>query len=304
MTNRPARKPATHPSEPRHQHVSRPRHAPNLLLPAPGDITPSSVMPDVQWWLEQDYRFLTIMDPDYPEWLGGIHQAPPILFARGTVIPDDQGVSIVGSRDASPRGRSAASDLARELVGRGLTVISGLARGIDTAAHRAALDAGGRTVAVMGTGINVTYPPENSGLRDEIAERGLVLSQFWPDASPQKHTFLMRNATMSGYGLASVVVEAGEFSGARAQARMALEHGRQVILTQEVVARNEWARSMLGRPAVHVADGIDAILRAVEDIIAMWAEIREVVDPCCDDRLGQWPSGRRARAWPVPRGVR
>src|ERR1700744_4410475 len=112
---------------------------------------------------------------------------------------------------------SPALGRGRARTARHVTVVSGLARGIDTAAHRAALDAGGRTVAVIGTGIGRVYPAENRGLQNEIADRGLLISQFWPDAPPQKHTFLMRNATMSGYGLATVVVEAGEHSGARAQ---------------------------------------------------------------------------------------
>jgi len=107
----------------------------------------------------------------------------------------------------------------------------------------------------------------------------LVLSQFWPDAPPQKHTFLMRNATMSGYGLATVVVEAGETSGARAQARMAVEHGRQVILTDQVVVRNQWAQKLLGRPGVHVASSVDSVMDAVDQVVAMWAELRRLVTP-------------------------
>jgi DNA processing protein len=160
-----------------------------------------------------------------------------------------------------------------------LTVIAGLARGIDTSAHQATLDAGGRTVAVIGTGIGRVYPAENRGLHREIASRGLVLSQFWPDAPPHKHTFLMRNATMSGYGLATVVVEAGEKSGARAQARMAVEHGRQVILTDRVVAGNEWAQKLVGRPGVHVASSVAAVLHIVEQVEAMWDELRRLVTP-------------------------
>jgi DNA processing protein len=118
---------------------------------------------------------------------------------------------------------------------------------LSTAAHRAAVDSGGRTVAVIGTGIGRTYPAEDRGLQDEIARRGLVLSQFWPDAGPDKHTFPMRNVCLSGYGLATVVVEASEKSGARIQARLAVEHGRQVILTDQVVVRNEWAQALLTR---------------------------------------------------------
>ena len=146
-------------------------------------------------------------------------------------------------------------------------------------AHRAALDAGGRTVAVIATGIGRVYPAENRSLQEEIASRGLVLSQFWPDAPPQKHAFLMRNATMSGYGLATVVVEAGEMSGARSQARVAVEHGRQVILTDRVVDANEWAQNLVGRPGVHVAGSVAAVLDVVEQVEAMWRELRRLVTP-------------------------
>jgi DNA processing protein len=158
--------------------------------------------------------------------------------------------------------------VARELVSRHITVVSGLAHGIDTAAHRATLAAGGRTVAVIGTGINKVYPAENRDLQEEIASRGLVLSQFLPDTPPQKHHFPMRNATMSGYGLATVVVEAGEHSGARGQARIAVEHGRPVILTDAVVRDNEWAQALLGRPGVHVAASLAGVLSVVDGIIA------------------------------------
>jgi DNA processing protein len=160
-----------------------------------------------------------------------------------------------------------------------MTVVSGLARCFDTAAHRSALDAGGRTVAVIGTGIARAYPAENRELQEEIARRGLVLSQFWPDAPPDKHTFPMRNATMSGYGLATVVVEASEKSGARIQARLAVEHGRQVIFTEQVVTQNHWAQELLGRPGVHVASSVDNVIEIVEQVVAMWDELRRLVTP-------------------------
>lgn len=255
-------------------------HAPApALIDLPEDITPESAAEDLRSWEAQGYRVLSILDRDYPVWLRGVHQAPPVIFTLGTVIANDAAVSVVGSRAASPAGLAMAADIARALTARKLTVIAGLARGIDTAAHRAALDAGGRTVAVIGTGIARVYPAENRALQREIASRGLVLSQFWPDAPPQKHTFLMRNATMSGYGLATVVVEAGERSGARAQARMAVEHGRQVILTDRVVAGNEWAQKLIGRPGVHVAGSAADVLDVVEQVEAMWDELRRLVTP-------------------------
>jgi len=220
----------------------------------------------VEAWRSSGAELLSIADPRYPHRLRGVHQAPPILFARGLVLPDDEAVSVVGSRAASPRGLAIAAGVAHELVRCGLTVASGLARGIDAAAHRAALEAGGRTVAFLGTGLNRSYPAENRALQAQIAERGLVLSQFWPDAPPQKHTFLMRNATMSGYGIATVVVEAGETSGARAQTRMAVEHGRPVVLTDLVVQRNTWAQELVGQPGVHVAEGLGQVVDIIDQV--------------------------------------
>lgn len=256
------------------------RHAsaPALIAP-PDEITPESVAEDLRSWHARGYRLLSILDDDYPVRLRGVHQAPPIIFTLGSVSADDPAVSVVGSREASAEGLAMAEDVARALTARRMTVISGLAHGIDTAAHRVALDAGGRTVAVIGTGIGRAYPAENRGLQDEIAERGLVLSQFWPDAPPQKHTFLMRNATMSGYGLATVVIEAGKTSGARAQARMAVEHGRQVILTDRVVLRNQWAQRLVGRPGVHIAKSVDDVMQTVEQVVAMWDDLGRLVTP-------------------------
>jgi DNA processing protein len=253
------------------------RLVPAALIAAPGDVTPLTAAREIRRWTGEGCRLVSILDAEYPARLRGIHQAPPVLFARGSTTPDDVAVSVVGSRGASAAGIALAAELARAFAARRITVLSGLARGIDTTAHRAALDAGGRTVAVIGTGINKAYPAENRGLQDEIAARGQVLSQFWPDAPPQKQNFLMRNATMSGYGVATVVVEAGEHSGARSQARLAIEHGRQVILTDEVAARNQWAHALLGRPGVHVASSVDSMLEVVDQIMAMWDEIQRLV---------------------------
>jgi DNA processing protein len=222
---------------------------------------------EIERWRSQGLTFVTVLDPEYPSRLRGVHQAPPVLFARGELLADDPAVSVVGSRKASRCGLQIARGVASALVAEGVSVVAGLALGIDTEAHQAALAAGGRTVAVIGTGIRRAYPAANTPLQEEIAEKGLLLSQFWPDAPPQKHTFLMRNATMSGYGLATVVVEAGEQSGARAQARMAVEHGRPVILTDLVVDRNDWAKALLGRPAVHVATSVDNVLGIVRALV-------------------------------------
>jgi DNA processing protein len=234
----------------------------------------------ISLWEDQGATLVTVLDEDYPARLRGIHQAPPVLFARGSLLREDPAVSVVGSRNASDRGLAVAAGVARELASRGVTVVAGLARGIDAAAHRATLAAEGRTVAIIGTGINRSYPAENRDLQQEIAARGLLLSQFWPDAPPQKRNFLMRNATMSGYGLATLVVEAGEYSGARVQARIAVEHGRPVILTDLVVEGNDWARSLVKRPGVHVASSLRSVMDVVDQLIAerqsVGAELRRL----------------------------
>lgn len=220
-------------------------------------------------WSNRGLRLVSILDPEYPVRLRGIHQAPAVLFARGLLVPHDDGVSIVGSRAADASAVDVAAACARTLVSMGLTVISGLAAGIDAAAHRAALDAGGRTVAFIGNGIAAPgYPKENRDLQEAVADRGLVLSQFWPDDKPHRGSFLMRNASMSGYGVATVVVTASETSGTRAQARMAVEHGRPVLLTDRVVASTQWGKDLQGRPGVHVISGTADLVRVIEEIRA------------------------------------
>lgn len=231
---------------------------------------------DVEAWDEAGLGFLTFRDSRYPAQLREIHEMPPVLFHRGTLVPDEVGVSVVGSRAASDKGLTIARAVAKGLAGRGVTTIAGLAKGIDTAAHEAALAAGGRTVAVIGTGINQSYPAENRELQRRIAAEGLVISQFWPDAPPTKQTFPMRNAVMSGYGRATVVVQAGEQSGARIQARQAVAHGRPVILTDMVVAANDWPKALLDRPGMHVASGADEILKLVDHILASADEVDEL----------------------------
>ena len=260
------------------------RQSPPALMTAPGERDALvDAAEQISHWASRGWRLTTILDAGYPARLREIHQAPPILFSRGTLIADDPAVCVVGSRQASEHGLDTAARIARELTARGITVVAGLARGIDTAAHQAALDAGGRTVGVIATGIARVYPPENHRLHEDIASRGLLLSQFWPEAPPQRHTFLMRNAAMSGYTLATVVVEAGEKSGARVQARLAVEHGRPVILTDAVVDRNDWAKALAGRPGVHGArrlrDVTDAITQVIAERADVEAELRRLASP-------------------------
>jgi DNA processing protein len=240
----------------------------DALIPDPArDSLYAEALREVAQWDDTGMRLLGILDEEYPARVREIHQAPPFLFASGTLLADDPAIAVVGSRKASPTGLEMASSIAALLAAEGITVLAGLAAGIDTAAHTAALAAGSRTVAIIGTGIRRYYPPANQPLQDEIAGKGLVLSQFWPDGPPQRPNFLMRNAVMSGYGRATVVVQAGETSGTRAQARMAVEHGRPVILTDQVVASNEWAKRLVGRPDVHIAADTAEVMSYVHRVL-------------------------------------
>lgn len=232
---------------------------------------------DVRAWLAAGLDFWTIVDDRYPARVRDIQEAPPFLFARGQRVDNDVAVSVVGSRKASDRGIQMATSISEALVSMNVTVAAGLAAGIDTAAHETALRKGGRTVAVIGTGINQHYPAANRKLQDRIARGGLLLSQFWPDAPPQQHNFPMRNAVMSGYGVATVVVEAGEHSGARIQARVAVHHGRPVILTDLVVDGTEWGKELLDRPDVYLASSIDDVAKVVEELVQRPAELGAVL---------------------------
>jgi DNA processing protein len=207
-------------------------------------------------------RLTTVLDEDYPANLRVIFNLPPFLFYRGSLREDDaRSVAIVGTRDATRAGIGEAAALAKALTECGVTVLSGLARGIDTAAHRATLDAGGRTIAVMGTGVRTIYPAENRDLAAEIAEKGALVSQFWPDTPPRTDTFPRRNIVTSGLSQGTVVVEASATSGAKMQARLALQHGKKVYLLSSLVRERDWARGYLERGAIEVRDVSDILDR-------------------------------------------
>src|SRR3989441_7047083 len=168
-------------------------------------------------------------DPNYPALLGAI-PSPPTLSVRGAVTVDDAlALAIVGARDATPYGIEVAERLAGELGARGVTIVSGLARGIDAAAHRGALDAGGRTLAVLGCGIDVVYPPENRALARTIEAQGALVSQFAPGVPALPGHFPARNRTLAGLALGVVVVEAADRSGALITAGFAGDLGREVF---------------------------------------------------------------------------
>jgi DNA processing protein len=220
---------------------------------------------DLDHWSAAGMRLVTVLEPDYPPNLRAVHDRPPMVFVAGRLTPADaHGVAVVGARQATRGGTERARAIAEHLVDRGFTVVSGLAAGIDTAAHTSALARGGRTVAVIGTGLARSYPPQNEALQCRIASEYAVVSQFWPDAPPSRRSFPMRNAVMSGITLATVVVEASDTSGARMQARLARAQGRPVFLLASLVERRQWAREYAARPGTHVVRSPDEITTVVE----------------------------------------
>ncbi len=250
---------------------------PAALLGGDEDAVLERARADVTKWRNAPFDFHTFMDDSYPEQLRSVHQMPPIVFTQGRRVPREVAVSVVGSRRASPEGVRFADGLARQLAEFDVTVVAGLAEGIDTVAHEAALRAGGRTVAVLGNGIERSYPANNRDLQQEIAKDGMLLSQFMPDFSPTKWSFPARNAVMSAYGLATVIVEATEVSGTRIQAREAVNHGRAVILSCRVVEATNWARRLIGEPGVYVANDVNEAIEQIGEVIEADAAVESIL---------------------------
>jgi DNA processing protein len=200
-------------------------------------------------------------DAEYPARLQAIASAPPVLYLRGTLEPEDEAaVAIVGSRRATAYGEETARELARELGRRGLTIVSGLARGIDAAAHRGAIEVGARTVAVLGSGLDRIYPPEHAGLADDVAGAGALCSEFPLGTPPLRLHFPRRNRIISGLSLGVVVVEAGVESGALITAHHALEQGREVF-------------AVPGRVHARYSEGCHRLIKAGAKLVENWEDV-------------------------------
>jgi DNA processing protein len=203
---------------------------------------------------------LQLGDPDYPDLLGAI-ASPPALYVRGALTADDAlALAIVGARAATPYGVEVAERLAGELAARGVTIVSGLARGIDAAAHRGALDAGGRTLAVLACGIDVVYPPEHRALARAIEAQGALLSQFAPGVPALPGHFPARNRTLAGLSLGVVVVEAAERSGALITAGFAADLGREVF-------------AVPGRITSATSAGTNRLIQDGAKLITCWTDV-------------------------------
>jgi DNA processing protein len=175
-------------------------------------------------------KVLTWDDEGYPRHLKDIDQPPPVLYVRGSLLPEDEwAVAIVGTRRVTSYGRQVAEEVATAMAHNGVTIVSGLARGVDSIAHQAAVNAGGRTLAVLGNGVDLVYPPENRRLASQILEHGALLSDYALGTPPDGINFPPRNRIISGLSLAVIIVEAGETSGALITASFAAEQGRDVF---------------------------------------------------------------------------
>jgi len=211
-----------------------------------------------------DIRVLTFLDADYPRRLFEIGDPPPLLYLRGVPPLWEPAVAVVGSRRAGRDGLKAAEQLAAELASLGVRVVSGLARGIDTAAHRGALRGNGVTVAVLGCGVDVHYPPENRELADRIAESGCIISEFPLGTQPLSEHFPRRNRIISGLARGVLVVEAAEQSGSLITARYALDQGREVMAVPGPInAASSRGSNRLIKQGAQLVDCVDDILDAL-----------------------------------------
>jgi DNA processing protein len=191
------------------------------------DISLEKVWEDIQ---AQGVQVLTWEDDDYPRCLSEVDNAPPVLYLRGEFLPEDEwAVAVVGTRRLTAYGRQVTENIVRTLVGSGVTVVSGLARGVDAIAHQTAIEMGGRTMAVLGCGVDRVYPPEHRQLAEQVIANGALISDYPLGTPPEAHNFPPRNRIISGLSMATVVVEAGKRSGALITANYATEQGREVF---------------------------------------------------------------------------
>jgi DNA processing protein len=208
---------------------------------------------------------VTFLDANYPARLRTIADPPPLLYLKGeSKAQDEKTIAVVGSRSASDYGRRVARDLCHGLVSLGFTVVSGMARGIDGVAHETTLNAGGRTVAVLGSGVDRAYPPDHEKLYRRISETGAVLSELPIGTKPLAHHFPARNRLISGLSLGVVVVEATEKSGSLITAGLALDQGREVFAVPgEVGSSRSRGTNRLIRQGAKLVESVDDIIEEI-----------------------------------------
>ena len=213
---------------------------------------------------ELEVAIVTCEDAIYPRDLLNIYDYPPLLYVQGSLCPEEICVAVVGSRLASVYGRYTTEKISRELALQGITIVSGLARGIDAAAHRGALAGKGRTIAVLGCGLDIVYPPENEGLAGAVVAHGALITEFPFGTPPNAPNFPSRNRIISGISLGVVVVEAGEKSGSLITARIAAEQGRSVFAVPgEIGAAGSRGTHRLIKQGAMLVENIEDILEEI-----------------------------------------
>ena len=208
-------------------------------------------------------RIVTSWDQEYPDLLKRTYDPPPLLFVLGKLSASDKNpIAIVGTRRPSPYGQGVTESFSRSLAELGLTVVSGLARGIDTVAHSATLQSGGRTIAVIGSGLDIPYPPENRRLLDMIAQTGAVISEFPMGAKPDATNFPRRNRIISGMSIGTIVIESGEDGGAMITATTALDQNREVFAVPGAITDRRSAG-----PHKLIREGRAKLVQRIEDVL-------------------------------------
>jgi len=234
---------------------------------------------------------VTSGDETYPSRLKNIYDPPPVLYMRGRLRKeDDVAVAIVGSRKTSSYGRAMTERVSQELASRGVTIVSGMARGIDSVAHQGAISAGGRTIAVLGCGVDVVYPPENRNLFQDIIDHGAVLSEFPMGSPPEGSHFPKRNRVISGLSVGVVVVEAGQRSGSLITANCALEQGRDVFAVPGNIgmASSRGTNQLIKQGAKLVESSQDILI----EITPQWQKENETTPPA-EDPVRHLPEEQR-----------
>ncbi len=208
------------------------------------------------------FKLVAVTDKDYPKNLSKIYCPPPILYLRGEMCADDElALAVVGTRAADRYGRLVTEGLASELASMGITIVSGMARGIDSVAHAAALKSGGRTIAVLGSGLDVIYPPENKNLYNQISQNGAVISEFPLGSDPDAVNFPKRNRIISGLSLGVLVIQASEKSGSLITASFALEQNREVFAVPgNISSKVSRGTNALIKRGAKLVDGVEDIL--------------------------------------------
>jgi DNA processing protein len=238
---------------------------PRLFAVESAEVTLDQLEERVISYEQEGIRLITVLDAAYPTNLRMVHDRPPALFVRGELSPaDERSVAVVGSRKASPEGLEKAAEIARDLVARDFVVVSGLAPASTAPPTGRPLMRGGAHGGGHGTGLRHHFPKQNAELQDRLGRESAVVSQFWPGQEPRPWTFRQRNAVMSGFARASVVVEAGNKSGARMQARLAIEQGRPVFLLRSLL-RHQWAQTYAQeRPSTYVVNSGEEVVEHLE----------------------------------------